>query len=107
MRPLFLLDLIADFVADVFVFWGPSDTARIEGIERARKGVLETHDEIVVDSSRGHLLLCTRAGMYLVSRRHAWKAQLTDLEVTQYKERGRRAFSRIEKNRKRLDKQAR
>jgi hypothetical protein len=96
----FILDPVADLIGDIILFWDKSDTERVKSIQRARNKVLESHDDLMVDSTKNHLLLCTKAGLYLVSRRRAWKTKMTDQDVSLYERRGRRAFSRIERNQK-------
>lgn len=101
-----LIDPIADLIGDIILFWDKSDTERIKSIQRARDRVLECHDEVMVDSSKSYLLLCTQKGFYLVSRRKTWKGRLTDQELSLYERRGRRAFARIERGHQRNAKQA-
>ena len=98
----FILDPVTDMIGEIMLFWSKSDTERVKSIQRARSGVLASDDGLLVDSTKGHLLLCTKAGMYLVSRRRAWKATLTDQELALYEKQGRRMFPRIGRNRQKV-----
>lgn len=100
MRLAHLLDLISELLGNIICYWNKSDTERVQNIQHVRKKVLECHDDVLVDSSKNHLLLCTQEGFYLVSRRSAWKARLSERDVTLYEKRGRGVFARIERNRK-------
>jgi hypothetical protein len=91
-----VFEWILNRISDLWLFWEPEDTRRIEAIRRARAGMLEGHDDLMIDSTKNHLLLATKQGFYLVSRNHFWKARLTDEEMSSYERRGSRLFSRFE-----------
>jgi hypothetical protein len=89
---------LLNLISEIWLFWEPEDTRRIEAVRCARAGMLEEHDDLMIDSTKNHLLLATKQGFYLVSRSHAWKARLTDEEMRLYEKRGSRLFPRFERN---------
>ena len=89
---------ILDIVLDVIYFWDDTDKQRILDIKNAGEKILSGHEDVVLDSNKSYLLLNTNQGLYLVSRRDAWKAKLRDTEEALYISKGRRAFSRIRKS---------
>lgn len=87
---------VVDWVLEVAVFWSDdSDKQRVEDVRRARERVVSENDNVVVDSNRRYLLLCTDNGLYLVSRDERWKKRLSPEEEEMYEERGARAFRAI------------
>jgi hypothetical protein len=86
---------ILDGITGLIFFWDESDTKRIEDINRARDKVVSGHDDVLIDSSKAYLLICTKQGLYLVARNEPWKARLNERAEAAYLTRGKRAFSRI------------
>ncbi|SHK20953.1 hypothetical protein SAMN02745181_3433 [Rubritalea squalenifaciens DSM 18772] len=93
------LGAAVEAVLDVVVFWSDSeaDKRRVKEVSRARNRVLQGSDDVLVDSNRNYLLLCTDQGLYLVSRDERWKKRLSHEEERMYEKRGKKAFRAIRK----------
>jgi len=89
---------VIDIILDAVFFWDNSDTRRVSDIKNARDKVLSGNDDVLIDSNKSYLLLNTKQGLYLVSRKDTWKAKLGDQEEATYASKGKRSFARIRRS---------
>ncbi len=77
--------------------WDDRSEACLENISQAMAKSLKSKDDLMVDSSRSHMLFATPKGLYLISRKSAWKSLMTEADIELYSKKGPRAFVSIER----------
>ncbi len=84
--------LLADSLGEIALHWNLLDKTPLEKIARARQKLLSGHDDVIVDSTSEYLLLKTDEGLFLVSRKEAWKAKLGKENESLYAAKGKKSF---------------
>lgn len=92
-----IFSISSNLLGEIALHWSFLDKTPFEKMAKARDKILSGHDDVIVDSTREYLLLNTNDGLFLISRKEAWKARLGEDEEAIYTRLGRKSFRKIRK----------